>query len=172
MGVPIHSVSRLQDEGARSPLQGAETAAPDGHPSEPPGATCGSNMGAFNQGSHFCRRDVVIRVSPRLRGFQRASGLTQVTTRAGCAKDNRLTPLQECRPRANDVEIGSPVEAQLWEVELDIVEQGDQRATTVTLEAESEEEAIREAIAEISRVLAFLSPFTKVVGARARRAPG
>jgi hypothetical protein len=66
------------------------------------------------------------------------------------------------------VEIGSSVGEQLrksrsssWRMAMSI--------TTVTVEADSDEEAILRAIAEISRALAFMSPFTKIVGARARR---
>lgn len=62
-----------------------------------------------------------------------------------------------------------PVGAQLWEVEVFVVEDGDRRISTVTVDADSEDEAIRKAIAEMGRALAFLSPFTKVVGARARK---
>jgi hypothetical protein len=65
--------------------------------------------------------------------------------------------------------MGSSVGEQLWAVEVFVVEDGVERITTVTVEADSEEEATRQAIAEISRALAFMSPFTKVVEARARR---
>lgn len=58
---------------------------------------------------------------------------------------------------------------QLWAVEVFVVEDGAERITTVTIGADSEEEAIRQAIAELSRALAFMSPLTKVVEARARR---
>jgi hypothetical protein len=65
--------------------------------------------------------------------------------------------------------MGSSVGKQLWEVEVFVVEDGDEKVTTVSVEAESEEEAVQQAIAEISRALAFLSPFAKVVGAKGRR---
>jgi hypothetical protein len=40
--------------------------------------------------------------------------------------------------------------------------------STIAIDANSEDEAVRRAKAEISRALAFLSPFAKVLGAKAR----
>ena len=61
------------------------------------------------------------------------------------------------------------VEEQQWEVDVFVEEGGDRRISSVTVEADSEAEAVRRAIAEFSRALMFLSPVAKVVGARARR---
>ena len=56
-----------------------------------------------------------------------------------------------------------------WEVDVFVEENDDRFVSSVTLEAESEAEAERLAMAEMSRALAILSPRSKVVGARARR---
>ena len=58
---------------------------------------------------------------------------------------------------------------QEWHVEVFIEANGVPRVDSVTIEADSEEEAVRRAIAEISRALRFLEPLAKVTGARAKR---
>jgi hypothetical protein len=55
------------------------------------------------------------------------------------------------------------------EVDVFVEEDDERRISSVTVEADSEDEAVRRAIAEFSRALRFLSPFAKVVGARAKR---
>jgi hypothetical protein len=56
-----------------------------------------------------------------------------------------------------------------WEVDVFVEENDDRFVSSVTLEAESEAEAERLAMAEMGRALAILSPRSKVAGARARR---
>jgi hypothetical protein len=58
---------------------------------------------------------------------------------------------------------------QTWEVDVFVEENGRRTISTVRVEADDEDEAVRKAMAEIRRALAFLSPFAKVVGARATR---
>jgi hypothetical protein len=58
---------------------------------------------------------------------------------------------------------------QQWDVDVFVEESGQRSISTVTVDADDEDEAVRNAMAEIRRALAFLSPFAKVVGARATR---
>jgi hypothetical protein len=58
---------------------------------------------------------------------------------------------------------------QQWEVDVFVEEDDKRRVSTVTIDAKTEDEAVRRAKSEISRALAFLSPFAKVIGAKARR---
>ena len=57
----------------------------------------------------------------------------------------------------------------LWEVDVFVEENHRRLINSITVQAESEDEALRLAMAEMSRALAILSSRSKVVGARARR---
>jgi hypothetical protein len=61
------------------------------------------------------------------------------------------------------------VAIQSWEVDVFVEEDDERRVSTITIEASDADEAVLRAVAEISRALTFLSPFAKVLGARARR---
>lgn len=56
---------------------------------------------------------------------------------------------------------------QEWEVDVFVEEDGVRSISSVTVVADDEDEAVRRAMAEVRRALAFLSPFAKVIGARA-----
>jgi hypothetical protein len=67
------------------------------------------------------------------------------------------------------VEEMSISERKRWDADVFVEEDGEHTITHVTVEAESEDGAVRRAMEEIRRALAFLNPLAKIVGARARR---
>jgi hypothetical protein len=60
------------------------------------------------------------------------------------------------------------VRDRLWDVDVFANEDGEDKIFSVTIDAEHEDEAIRRATSEIRLALAFLNPFARVSGAKAR----
>ena len=97
-----------------------------------------------------------------------ARHVTPITPASRRLKDNPRSPSQFEPDHPTQRECHLLAE-HLWEIDVFVEENERQLVNSITVQADGEAEALRLAMAEMSRALAILSSRSKVVGARANR---